>query len=83
MIIDKIFYKTLLKTMFSDPFEIKFWDGSVENYGDGEPKFKIIFNEPIPKRDIIDNPSIALGEGYMTKKIDIEGNVQKIGRAHV
>ncbi len=78
MVIDKLFYKTLLKNMFSDPFKIKFWDGSVESYGEGESKFKIIFNEPIPKVDIINNPSIALGEGYMTKKIDIEGNVQAV-----
>jgi cyclopropane-fatty-acyl-phospholipid synthase len=75
---NKLFYKTLLKSMFSDPFEIKYWDGSVESYGEGEPKFKIIFNEPIPKGDIIKNPSIALGEGYMSKKIDIEGNVQSV-----
>ncbi|MFT5873297.1 MAG: cyclopropane-fatty-acyl-phospholipid synthase [Clostridium sp.] len=78
MAANKLFYKTLLKSMFSDPFEIKYWDGSVESYGEGEPKFKIIFNEPIPKGDIIKNPSIALGEGYMSKKIDIEGNVQSV-----
>nr|MBK5236261.1 class I SAM-dependent methyltransferase [Clostridium sp.] len=64
--------------MFSDPFEIKYWDGSVESYGEGDPKFRIIFNELIPKGDIIKDPSIALGEGYMTKKIEIEGNVQSV-----
>jgi len=64
--------------MFSDPFKIKFLDGSEEKYGEGESKFKIIFNEPILKGDIINNPSIALGEGYMTKKIDIEGSVQSV-----
>ena len=30
MIIDKIFYKTLFKNLFSDTFEVKFWDGSSE-----------------------------------------------------
>lgn len=64
--------------MFSDPFQIKFWDGTVENYGEGEAKFKIIFNEPIPKGDIINDPSMALGEGYMTNKVDIEGSVQDV-----
>ena len=48
------------------------------NYGEGEVKFKIIFNEPIPKADIINDPSIAFGEAYMTKKIDIEGSIQKV-----
>jgi len=75
---DKLFYKNLLKDMFSDPFQLKLWDGSTENFGEGEPKFKIIFNEPIPKGDIINDPSMALGEGYMSKKLDIEGSVQAV-----
>jgi len=75
---DKLFYKTLLKGMFSDPFEIKFWDGSEEKHGEGESKFKIILNEQIPKSDIINNPSIALGEGYMSKDLDVEGSVQSV-----
>lgn len=94
MDIDKIFYKTLFKNLFTDSFEIKFWDGSsekytqvkIENHSQGETEnnsqeettFKIIFNEPISKTDIIKNPSVAFGEGYMTKKIDIEGSVQKV-----
>jgi len=64
--------------MFSDGFEIMFWDGSVENCGEGESKFKIILNEPIPKDNIINDPSIALGEAYMTKKLEIEGNIQSV-----
>ncbi|MFL0251918.1 class I SAM-dependent methyltransferase [Clostridium neuense] len=78
MIIDKIFYKTLFKNLFSDTFELKLWDGSSEVYGKGEVKFKIIFNEPIPKSDIIKDPSLTFGEAYMTKKIHIEGSVQKV-----
>lgn len=78
MIIDKVFYKTLFKNLFSDTFELKLWDGSSEIYGEGEVQFKIIFNEPIPKADIIKDPSLAFGEAYMTKKIDIEGSVQKV-----
>lgn len=77
MDIDKIFYKTLFKNLFSDPVEIKFWDGTTEKYLEGEPVFKIIFNEPISKADIIKNPSLAFGEGYMTKKVDIDGSVKK------
>ncbi|NMF04329.1 class I SAM-dependent methyltransferase [Clostridium beijerinckii] len=78
MIIDKIFYKTLFKNLFSDTFELKLWDGSSEIYGEGNPEFRIIFNEPIPKADIIKDPSLTFGEAYMTKKIDIEGSIQKV-----
>ncbi|UYZ38914.1 cyclopropane-fatty-acyl-phospholipid synthase family protein [Clostridium beijerinckii] len=76
--IDKIFYKTLFKNLFSDTFELKLWDGSSEIYGEGNSEFKIIFNEPIPKADIIKDPSLTFGEAYMTKKIDIEGSIQKV-----
>ncbi|MBV7274821.1 class I SAM-dependent methyltransferase [Clostridiaceae bacterium UIB06] len=78
MSIDKMFYKTLLESLFSDPFEVEFWDGEVEKYGEGESKFKIIFNEHISKADIIRDPSLAFGEGYMTKKIEIEGTIQGV-----
>lgn len=78
MTIDKMFYKALLKNLFSDPFEIKFWDGSSEIFGEGETAFKIIFNEPLPKSDIIKNPSLVFGEAYMTNKIDIDGSIQKV-----
>lgn len=76
--IDKVFYKTLFKNLFSDPCKVRFWDGEVERYGTDESEFGIIFNEPIPKADIISDPSLAFGEAYMTKKIDIDGSVQKV-----
>jgi len=76
---DKIFYKTLFKNLFSDPCDIKYWDGEVQHCGaEGERKFTILFNEEIPKGDVIRDPFITLGEGYMTKKIDIDGNVQEV-----
>ena len=78
MIIDKLFYKTLFKNLFSDTYELTLWDGSTEIYGEGEVQFKIKFNEAIPKADIIKDPSLTFGEAYMTKKIDIEGSVQKV-----
>ncbi|MCB2339918.1 cyclopropane-fatty-acyl-phospholipid synthase family protein [Clostridium estertheticum] len=64
--------------MFTDPFEIKFWDGIVEKFGEGESKFQIIFNEPLSKGDIINDPSITFGEAYMTKKLEIKGSVQSV-----
>jgi cyclopropane-fatty-acyl-phospholipid synthase len=78
MNIDKIFYKILFKNLFSDTCEVKFWDGELEKYGEGKSKFRIIFNEHISKSDMIKDPFIAFGEGYMTEKIDIEGDVQKV-----
>ena len=38
----------------------------------------MILNEPIAKADIINDPSIAFGEAYMTKKLEIQGNIQEV-----
>lgn len=77
MNLEKVFYQNLMKNLFADPCEVKFWDGEVVNYGGGEAQFRIAINEPIAKKEIIKDLSIAFGEGYMQKKIDIEGSVQK------
>ena len=44
MDLDKIFYRKFLKGAFSDPVKVRYWDGTEEDYGDGQPKFEIIFN---------------------------------------
>lgn len=76
--VNKIFLKGLLKNLFSDSLQIELWDGEVENYGDGDAKFKLIFHEPISKTDIVKDPSMTLGEAYMTRKIDIDGNLEDV-----
>ncbi len=78
MNLDKVFYRNFMKNLFADPFEVKFWDGEVVNYGGKEAKFRIDFNEPIAKTEMFGDLSLALGEGYMQKKIDIEGSVQEV-----
>jgi Cyclopropane fatty acid synthase and related methyltransferases len=78
MNIDKTFYQNLMKGLFADPCEVRYWDGEVVNYGGGEAQFRININEPLPKSEILSDPSMAFGEGYMQKKIDIEGNVQGV-----
>lgn len=78
MIIEKTFLKTLLKNLFSDPCRIRFWDGEIVDYKEGDIKFEIIFNEPIHEADILADPSLAFGEGYMTKKIEIKGSIEDV-----
>ncbi|TGE38954.1 class I SAM-dependent methyltransferase [Desulfosporosinus fructosivorans] len=78
MNLDKVFYQNFMKNLFADPCEVRYWDGNVVNYGEGEAQFRIGFNEPIGKKEIISDLSLAFGEGYMQKKIDIEGSVQKV-----
>ena len=45
--------------------------------GEGDPEFTIIVNKDIPKKDILVSAELALGEAYMRKDIEIEGNLFK------
>ncbi|MDO0824993.1 SAM-dependent methyltransferase [Desulfosporosinus nitroreducens] len=78
MNLDKVFFQNLMKDLFSDPCEVKYWDGDVVNYGGGAAQFRIKFKEPLSKSEMISDPSLAFGEGYMQRKIDIEGNIQQV-----
>ncbi|APH14189.1 mycolic acid cyclopropane synthetase family protein [Clostridium sporogenes] len=75
---EKLFLKKFLKSIFSDTFEVKFWDGTTEKFGEGNTKFKIIINEHLSKSDILKDPFLTFGEAYMDKSIDFEGNIQEI-----
>ncbi|MDP4162696.1 MAG: cyclopropane-fatty-acyl-phospholipid synthase family protein [Bacillota bacterium] len=76
--IDKLFYKNMLKNTFSDPIEITFWDGEKVKYGDSEPNFKLIFHDVVSKSELLQNPSIAFGEAYMDGVIEVEGDLKKL-----
>lgn len=76
--LEKAFYKTMFKNSFSIPVKIKFWDGTEATYGDGEPEVTIKFNEKIPLKALTKNASIALGEAYMDKIIEVDGSLQKL-----
>ncbi len=75
---EKLFLKKFLKSIFSDTFEVKFWDGTIEKFGGEDTKFKIIINEHLSKSDILKDPFLTFGEAYMDKTIDFEGNIQEI-----
>lgn len=78
MDLDKIFLKQFLKNAFYDSIEVQFWDGTTEKYGEDEPEFKVLINNPIPKMEILRDPFLAFGEAYMNNSIDFQGNVQKV-----
>lgn len=76
--LEKVFFKSLLSRSFNIPVKVTYWDGKTDVYGDGEPQVAITFHEPISIRDVRNNASIALGEAYMDKKIEIDGSIQKL-----
>ncbi|HWQ89744.1 MAG TPA: cyclopropane-fatty-acyl-phospholipid synthase family protein [Desulfitobacteriaceae bacterium] len=78
MNVDKLFFRSIFKNLFSDTCEIQYWDGETEIYGEGPVRFKIAFHESIPKADVVKDPSLVFGEAYMNGKMDIEGSVQEV-----
>src|SRR5690625_6601492 len=60
-------------------FEIVFNDNKKSEesvkIGNEEPAFKIILNESLNKKELFKNPSVVLGEAYMDKVIEIEGDL--------
>ena len=78
--LEKTFYKTLLSRSFKNvPVKVVFWDHSTATYGDGDPEITITFNEKIPVADVTRNASLALGEAFMDKKIELSGPANVIG----
>ena len=49
--------------------------GKTVNIGTGKPLFKIIFHDDIPKARLLTSTSLALGDAYIDKKIELEGDL--------
>ena len=71
---DKIFIKTFLNNFKDESFSVKLWDDEEIKVGNDEPLFKVILNKPIPKKELITSTSLAFGEAYMDKKLEVEGD---------
>lgn len=49
--------------------------GKVYKIGEGEAKFTVKVNKDIPKKELFSSTTLALGEAYMRKDIEIEGDL--------
>lgn len=74
MIFEKHFFEKFLEQFDAIPFTVKFNNDEFVT-GTGTPKFKVIINRNIPKSDLLKSTSLALGEAYMNKDIEIEGDL--------
>lgn len=57
---------------------VQYWDGEEAVYGDTKPAVKIIFHKPPAALFQTEDPLLALGEAYMDRYIDYEGNLEDI-----
>lgn len=74
MIFEKAALKRLLTQLDQVPFTVRF-ENDMLQVGDGEPAFSVRINQPIPRRELINSTSLALGEAYMRKAIEVDGDL--------
>ena len=77
MEINKNIVNSIAEHLSDRPFDLEYWDGEIIKYGEGEPEFKLIIKNFPSKKELLSDPSVALGEAYMKGDIDIEGDLQK------
>lgn len=69
---------TFFQSIQNHPFTVQYWDGKEINYGQGNPKVKIIFRKPLPLSFQLTDPILSIGEAYMDDIIDFEGDFDEI-----
>jgi cyclopropane-fatty-acyl-phospholipid synthase len=59
---------------------VKYWDGTATKYGEGEPYFVVTISDPAALRAMLKNLTLGFGESYMNGQIEVEGDLENIGR---
>ncbi|MDY6826157.1 MAG: cyclopropane-fatty-acyl-phospholipid synthase family protein [Bacillota bacterium] len=73
----KELFRAVFRSISSISFAVTYWDGETEVYGPKELKdlpFRIIFNEPLNLREMLEDPETRFGQAYMDQQIDVEGD---------
>ena len=65
------FLTNYLTNIITVSFEIES-KGEVTKVGEGEPQFRVFINKDISKTELMTSTSLALGEAYMRKDIDVD-----------
>lgn len=77
----KELFRAVFRTISSVPFAVTYWDGDTELYGPAEFRdlpFRIIFNQPLNLREMLEDPETRFGQAYMDQQIDVEGDLSAL-----
>ncbi|HEU4643294.1 MAG TPA: cyclopropane-fatty-acyl-phospholipid synthase family protein [Gemmatimonadaceae bacterium] len=74
--------RAVLATLFGDPgdrsFAVRYWDGSTDWEGSGEPGFTLVVRSPGGLRRMLLPPSeLHVAEAYVRGDIELEGDVEQ------
>ena len=75
MNITKNFLKDYLEKFGETPFLVRLKDEEEFLIGEGSPQFKVIVNNDISKSELLKSTSLALGEAYINRDIEVEGDL--------
>lgn len=71
--------KNILKKSFEQidkvPFQVDFMGEDSFSIGKGSPQFTVHINKEISKAELLKSTSLALGEAFMDKAIEVEGDL--------
>jgi cyclopropane-fatty-acyl-phospholipid synthase len=73
----KELFRAVFRSISSISFAVTYWDGETEIYGPKEVRdlpFRIIFNQPLNLREMLEDPETMFGQAYMDQQIDVEGD---------
>jgi cyclopropane-fatty-acyl-phospholipid synthase len=74
-------FNQFFKGLKGIPFLVSYWDNTIETFGEGTPKFNLIFREEVSLAKFIKEPVMTFGEGYMNGQIDVEGKLEDLLQA--
>lgn len=74
-------FQQFFKNLKGTSFQVIYWDGSAETFGEGIAKFKLVFREQVSISQFIKEPVLSFGEGYMNGHIDVEGELEDVIQA--
>jgi cyclopropane-fatty-acyl-phospholipid synthase len=81
LLMRKYAFRQFFKGLKGTSFQVVFWDGTVEAFGEGQPRFKLRFKDEVSLSKFIKQPVLSFGEGYMNGHIEIEGSLDDVIQA--
>ncbi|WP_131919969.1 SAM-dependent methyltransferase [Heliophilum fasciatum] len=61
-------------------FEVLFWDGTEEKYGEGPSFFKLMIRDRSVIGKLVKNPALVFGEAYTDGLIELDGQIDDVVR---
>jgi len=73
--------RVVLAALFGEPrgrpFDVKYWDGSIDHGGDARPPFTLVLNRPASLRRMLLPPNeMSIVESYISGDVEIEGSLE-------